>query len=154
MLGAVPAEAVPALREQGVFERIYVDTLGNVVGTVETFAKQIFATNVVGPAMVLAGNGNVFQRLDDLADLFAAHFGVDIRAALGSGLDEMKELWAARHVHTHNGGVVDEQYLRKVPTSPLVLGQRVLVGESDTRRAIVLGLVLCDAISKGFPPTP
>lgn len=152
VLGAIPADAAPALREQGLFERIYVDTLGNVVSTVESFAKQLFAMHVVDAVTILAGKGNAFQRLDQLASLFADHLGVDLRAALGGDLDEMKELWAARHVHTHNGGVVDEQYLRKVPNSGLVLGQRVLVSEPDARRAVNLGRRVCDVIAAGLAP--
>ena len=122
------------------------------MGTVESFAKQVFAMHVVGAATILAGKGNAFQRLDELATLFTDHLGVDIRVALGVDLDEMKELWAARHLHTHNGGVVDQQYLRKVPNSRLVLGQRVLVSEPDARRAVDLGRRLCDVISTGLTP--
>lgn len=147
-LASIPAEATPALREQGVFDRIYVDTLGSVVGTVETLAKDVFAAQVANATELLTGKGNVFQRLDDLADLFAAHVRADLRATPGISWDELKRLWAARHVHTHNGGVVDERYLRAVPNSPLRLGQRVIVSEAEARQAITLGRLLCLAITQ------
>lgn len=108
--------------------------------------------HVVDAATILAGKGDGFQRLDELATLFTDHLGVDIRVALVVDFDEMKELRAARHVHTHNGGVVDQQYLRKVPNSGLVLGQRVLASEPDARRAVDLGRRLCDLISAALAP--
>jgi hypothetical protein len=146
-LASIPAESVPALREQGVFDRIYVDTLGSVVATVETLAKDVFATEVADHERVLAGKGNVFQRLDDLADLFAAPRGVDLKATAGIRWGDLKRLWAARHVHIHNGGVVDERYLRAVPSSPLQPGRRVIVSDSDARQAIAQAHLLCGAIA-------
>lgn len=147
-LGSIPAEAAPALREQGVFDRIYVDTLGGVVGMVETLAKDVFTAQVPDAAQLLASKGNVFQRLDDLADLFTTHLGVDLRNTDGLRWDELKRLWAARHVHTHNGGVVDDRYLRAVPLSPLQAGQRVIVTEADGRQAIAQARRLCHAIAE------
>lgn len=149
-LASIPAEAAPALREQGVFDRIYVDTLASVVGTVETLAKDVFTAQVPNAAQLLAGKGNVFQRLDDLADLFTTHLGVDLRTTDGLRWDELKRLWAARHVHTHNGGVVDDRYLRAVPPSPLQLGQRVIVTDADARQAIAQARLLCRALAE--PP--
>jgi hypothetical protein len=146
-LALIPAEAAPALREQGVFDRIYVDTLGSVVGTVETLARDVFTARVANASGLLAGKGNVFQRLDDLADLFATHFGIDLRATSGLRWDDLKRLWAARHVHVHNGGVVDDRYLRAVRNPPLQLGQRVTVSETDARLAIAQAQLLCRAMA-------
>lgn len=135
-LDSIPADAVPALREQGVFDRIYIDTLGSVVGTIETLAKDVFSARVANASSILRGKGNVFQRLDDLADLFAAHLGMELRTTDGLRWWELKRLWAARHVHVHNGGVVDDRYLGAVPDSPLQIGQRVIVSGHDARQAI------------------
>jgi hypothetical protein len=135
-LGSISADAVPALREQGVFDRIYVDILGSVVGTIETLAKEVFTARVANASALLRGKGNVFQRLDDLADLFGAHLAVDLRTTDGLRWNDLKWLWAARHVHVNNGGVVDDRYLRAVPDSPLQIGQRVIVSGQDARHAI------------------
>ena len=86
-LASIPADAAPALREQGVFDRIYVDTLGSVVGTVETLAKDVFTTQVANAGGLLAGKGNIFQRLDELAKLFNTHLGADLRATPGISWD-------------------------------------------------------------------
>jgi hypothetical protein len=89
-LASIPPEAAPALREQDVFDRIYVDTLGSVVGTVETLAKDVFSARVANASRLLAGKGNIFQRRDHLAELFSARLGIDLRARPGISWDALK----------------------------------------------------------------
>ncbi len=57
--------------------------LGSVVGTVETFFKLTFVARVVGADNLIAGKGNVLQRLDDAAQLYRDYLAIDLRAALG-----------------------------------------------------------------------
>jgi hypothetical protein len=64
-LAHLPTEAAATLREQGVFSRIWVDTLENLVGVVETLANAIFRTAVPDAVQQVKGKGNIFQRLDD-----------------------------------------------------------------------------------------
>ena len=135
-----------ALREQGVLDRVAVDTLGRVVGIVETLAASQFNQQVQDAAAIVKGKGNVFQRLDDLADLFAAHLGIDVRTADGVEWGTLKRLWAARHSHVHADGLVDERYLKAVPSSSQKLGQRVVVTETDARTAIAQAAALCEAL--------
>jgi hypothetical protein len=107
-LGAVPAETKAVLREQGVFTRSWVDTIENVVGVVETLASSVFKGAVTDAADRLKGKGNIFQRLDDMADLFVAFSYDDLHVALGPQTwQRLTETWAARHVFTHNDGIVD-----------------------------------------------
>jgi len=147
-LRSLPADQYAMLREQGVLERLYVSTLASAVGIVEDFAGGLFREQVRNADVALKGKGNVFQRLDDLTDLYRAHLGIDVRAAPGLDWARMKRLWAVRHVHTHNGGLVDERFLKANPASPLVLGQRIVVGEEDARTAVTLATVLCASLQK------
>lgn len=141
-----------ALREQGVFDRVAVDTLGRVVGIVETLAAAQFDRNVPDAAVLVRGKGNIFQRLDDLAALFAEHAGTDVRRAVDVDWPTLKQLWAARHAHVHADGHVDVKYLRAVPTSSLSLGQRMLTTERDARIAIDQAAALCEGLVSGTPP--
>lgn len=144
-LDDIPTEQRAVLREQGVYDRIAVDTLGRVVGIVEAFACSEYRRRVPDAAASLKGRGNVFQRLDDLADLFGP-LGSDPRDVPGIDWAALKRLWAARHAHIHADGRVDEKYLRAVPDSPLKLGQRIVVSPQDARSAIELAATLCAAI--------
>jgi hypothetical protein len=148
-LNAVPDEAKAVLREQGVFTRSWVDTIENVVGVVEALASAVFEAAVTDSADRLRRKGNIFQRLDDMADLFVdAGYG-DLRGILGPETwQRLVETWAARHVFTHNDGIVDEKYLRKVPTSSAQVGRRLVISEASCRRAVEDSTSLCTAIAE------
>lgn len=147
-LSAIPTDQVPPLREQGVFERINVDVLGRVVAIVEECASSVFKDRVANAEAILKGKGNVFQRLDDMAGLFQAELGVDLRSIPGVRWPDLVRLWAARHVHSHAGGLVDDRYLKALPGAGLAVGQRVAVTDSDVRRCIEQGRLLCAAMNE------
>lgn len=153
VLDDIPAEQRAALREQGVFDRLSVDTLGRVVGIVETFAGAEFRRRVSDADVTLRGTGNIFQRLDDTADLFATHLGVDPRNSSTIDWKELRRLWAARHAHVHADGRVDDRYLRLIPDSPLKAGQRIVVPTSDAIRAIQMAGELCVVLSEHGRPS-
>ncbi len=137
VVAALPGEQRAGLREQGVLESLYVDTLTQAVSTVEHLASATFRARVPDAATALKGKGqSPFQRLDTLADLFADHLSIDIRSAAGIDWPEASRLWAIRHVHVHAGGLVDARFLQRVPDSRLKIGQRVVVSETDARNAL------------------
>lgn len=147
-LNAVPAEVKAVLREQGVFTRSWVDTIENVVGVVEALASSVFKAAVTDAAGRLRGKGNVFQRLDDTADLFVDAGYEDLRTLLGPSVwQRLTQTWAARHVCTHNDGVIDEKYLQKVPSSATHPGQRLVITEDECRRAIEDSTALSRALA-------
>jgi uncharacterized Zn finger protein (UPF0148 family) len=147
-LDALPPATHAVLREQGVLDRQYVDTIENVVGVIEALASTAFFERVPNAAELAKGKGNVFQRLDDLADLFRTHLSKDLAGNMGSRWVELQRAWAGRHVHAHNDGVVDTRYLRSVPTTTLKLGQRLSVTEGDARRTIDNARALADEITR------
>ncbi|MFH9084142.1 hypothetical protein [Streptomyces sp. NPDC017673] len=136
-LEALPTDAKALLREQGVFTRNWVDTVENVVGVVEALASSLFRAAVPNAASLLNGKGAIFQRLDHMADLIVTAGFPDLRTALGSQTwQRLLETWAARHVFTHNDGIVDEKYLIKVPGSSAQIGQRLVLTETMCRSAL------------------
>jgi hypothetical protein len=83
------------------------------------------------------GKGNIFQRLDDTAALFAEHGDVDLLELAGhERWHRLKRTFARRHVLTHNGGIVDEKFLTRVPDSGLRLGQRLVLRRADAAQAL------------------
>jgi hypothetical protein len=72
-LATLPASELIRLHEQGVFQRLWVDTIENLVGILETLARAVFRTHVSNADQVLRGKENVFQRLEDAADIYAAN---------------------------------------------------------------------------------
>jgi hypothetical protein len=146
-LGHLPPHTAATLREQGVFTRIWVDTLKNLVGIVETLAGTVFRTTVPDAPQQL--KGNVFQRLDDTADLFVEAGHIDLRTLVDAATwQRLRQAWATRHVFTHNDGVVDEKYLAAVPASTTPRGQRLVITEQLSRQAIADTQQLCSAIAR------
>ncbi|MEV4509338.1 hypothetical protein AB0K00_10315 [Dactylosporangium sp. NPDC049525] len=147
-LAQLPADATGTLREQGGFTRIWVDTLENLVGIVETLASAVFHAAVSNADQILNGKGAIFQRLEGTADLFVANGYPDLRQRLDLATwQRLLQTWATRHAFTHRDGVVDAKYLTAVPSSPAQLGQRLTVTEQQTRLAISNSRELCTAIA-------
>jgi hypothetical protein len=93
------------------------------------------------------GKGKVFQRLNDFADLYRDHTGINLRAALRTAWPILEAAWAARHIHTHADGVVDQKYLNQVPGSTLRVGQRLRSTAGDAQEAIDNARLLVEALT-------
>jgi hypothetical protein len=131
-----------------VFNRIWVDTLENLVGAVETLASAVFRAAVPDAAKRVEGKGNIFQRLDPTADLFVDAGYSDLRQVLeGPIWQRLLQVWATRHLFTHNDGVIDDKYLAGIPAGSARRGQRLTVTEAQTRQAIADAHQLCTAIA-------
>ena len=72
----LPADIADTLRESGALERTAAGAVGSVVALVETFLKDTFLRRVSNGAALVAGRGNVFQRLDDSAALYRDQLGI------------------------------------------------------------------------------
>ncbi|MFG2782889.1 hypothetical protein ACGFY7_34275 [Streptomyces prunicolor] len=146
-LEALPSDTKALLREQGVFTRNWVDTLENVVGVVEALASSLFRSAVPNADSLLNGKGAIFQRLDPMAELIVDAGFSDLRTTLGPPTwQRLLETWAARHVFTHNDGIVDAKYLTKVPSSSARIGQRIVLTDDVCRRALDDAKALCEAL--------
>ncbi len=143
-LDQLPAEALDELRELGSVEQTASSTLGAVVSSLETYLKSTFTNRVPGADQLTAGRGNIFQRLDDAADLYRAHLGIDLAKELRADWERLRVLYGIRHLLTHNNGVVDARHLKRFPHFPTALGQRVTVSLADARDAIRCGQNLLD----------
>ena len=103
----------------------------NLVGIVETMASKVFHAGATDAATLVKGKGNIFQRLDDTAGLFAATGYPDVRTVIDTPTwQRLHEAWAARHLFTHNDGLIDAKYLTKVPSSTARPGQRLTITEA------------------------
>lgn len=133
----LPEDERERLRATGVFERIAVDAIKSVVSLFEQFTAEQFEERADNASEVTKGKGNVFQRLDDAAQLFAKDAGLDLPALAGAARwQRMRRAFARRHVLTHNGGIVDAKFLSQVPDSPAKEGQRLVISRSDAESAL------------------
>lgn len=135
--GIADVDTREGLRAQGVFERTAIDALKSVVGLFEMFAWAAFEQRAPDHVELTKGKGNVFQRLDHTAQLFADHADVDLVALVGDARwGRLKRVFAYRHVHVHNGGLVDQRFLDQASDSALVVGQRAVISRADAQAAL------------------
>lgn len=105
-LDHVPDAVLAQLREAGSLERTAAGALDSVVSLLEAFLRQTFLDRVAGGAALIAGKGNVFQRLDDVAQLYWDHLVVHLPGAIGTvEWDRLRILYGIRHLcHPHQRG--------------------------------------------------
>ncbi len=100
-------------------------------------AREQFHQRAVTPDDAVRGKGNIFQRLDDTADLFRGHTGVDLVALAGEERwDRLKRAFAQRHVFAHRGGIVDQRFLDQAPGVTMGIGQRLVIRRHDAEVAL------------------
>jgi hypothetical protein len=144
----VPAEVLGQLREAGSLERTAAGTLGSVVSVLETFLKQTFLDRVTGGDALIAGKGNIFQRLNDTAPLYRDHCDIDLPALLGAASwDRLCLLYGTRHLLVHTNGIVDAKHVDRFSDQGFVTGQRVSVSLADARLALQLARNLVNAVA-------
>jgi hypothetical protein len=145
--------ALDQLREVGAVEQTASSALATVVSSLETYLRATFTARVNDAEAITAGRGNVYQRLDDVAELYSKHLGIDLEAGVGSDWQRLRVLFGIRHLQTHNNGVVDARHLKRFPNFPVRLGHRVTVSLADARDAIRCARLVLDAVKEDEPLT-
>jgi Zn finger protein HypA/HybF involved in hydrogenase expression len=128
-----PAELKQALKESGALSSTQESTIKDGLTALETYLKARFIADA--PAVSLKGKGNVFQRLNEAAELYRDHLGVDLPSLVGpAGWSDLLRVAAIRHVLVHNAGIVDDRFLAIQRGWPQHVGQRIQVSTDDTDR--------------------
>jgi len=143
----LPADVRAQMEADGVFTRIYEDSVKNTFTALEVFLGQVFRLRVTNAEDVLKGKGNIFQRLRHASKLYATHLGVSLEGLDGKAWPGLLDAAALRHLLTHANGIVDAKYLKAVPASGLRLGQRVHVGRTEAESALNAATSLAQGVS-------
>lgn len=103
-------------------------SVNDLVVALQRLCESVYAQ--VSPSKQL--KKNVFQRLSDGSDLWKDYCGEGYQDWVTDG--EYKALvrcFQQRHILQHKDGLVDEEYLRKSGDNTYLLGQRLVIHESD-----------------------
>jgi hypothetical protein len=135
---ALPDDLREEARGDGVFDKAAADAVKEVVTLFEVFARELFETRVSGYEDILKHRGRgVFQRLDDVDALFIEHVGAPISAHVPEAAwSRLRVVFQQRHVLVHRQGIVDEQYVRRVPHARQQVGQRLVLSRRDAEQAL------------------
>lgn len=102
-------------------------SLGDIVSAFQKFAECVFKTKSSVSVKV-----NDFQIVEKGSNLFADAVGKGYDEWLSSKeLQQMNLLFQKRHILEHNGGIVDERYLKQSGDTSYVLGQHLVVRKED-----------------------
>lgn len=145
-LDDLPADIRAQMEADGVFTKIYEDSVKNTFSALEVFLRQVFRSRVTNADHVLRRERNIFQRLRDASGLYERHLGVSLEGLDGQAWPALLDAAALRHLLTHANGIVDEQYSTAVPANRLQLGQRVHVGRAEAESALNAATSLAQAL--------
>jgi hypothetical protein len=120
-----------------------------MVKLVTAFQRFAEATYDALPDPKKAASFNVFQRLDEGADLFRRA----TRRSYGDILNraeliELERCFQQRHLLVHEDGIVDERYIERSGDTSYRLGQRLVIKPAGVRRAADLIETLAHGIAQ------
>ena len=142
-LAIIRAEIASASDPQRSLRHAYAD----LVSTFEIFCRKEAARRGVAPAR--------FQNLESARAAFQAARGIDIMSPLSASSHlALRRAFQKRHTFEHNGGVVDDKYVKAVPEDAALLGTvaALSVGELEEAALAVrelLGILVAD---RSAPP--
>ncbi len=122
-------------------------SLGRLVGAFQHFSERLFDS--LPGAAGIKRRKNVFQNLSESSDLWrkAAGKGYDTILTLAE-FQELEVLFQKRHLLAHRSGIVDQEYLDRSGDKSYVLGQRLVVQDSDIVRLAELLSKLANELKK------
>lgn len=135
---ALPDDVREQARAEGVFDKAAADAVKETVTLFEVFARDQFSSRVPNHKTIIKQHGRgVFQRLDDLDVLFGQHCGTTVSALIpADAWTRLQTVFQQRHVLAHQQGIVDDQYVQRVPHARQQVGQRLVLGRADAVQAL------------------
>lgn len=117
---------------RAICQTMLENSLGDVVSAFQKFAEMNYRKISQKPV-----RPNDFQNVERGDQLFLEACGTGYRSWLVDGeRSYMNLMFQRRHVLEHNGGLVDEQYIRKSGDISYDIGQRLVVTEEHTKLLI------------------
>ena len=94
---------------------------------------------------------NLFQNLEKLVEVFIDNFQVDLSKEV-KDFEFIKQMFQVRHIFEHNMGVIDNDFIKQVPTLSHLVGRKYSLKITDIEKFIVamtgLGNVIENEIKK------
>ena len=123
---------------------MYQDVLGRAVGAFDALGKKL---RELRPDVFPPTPRNIFQNFDALDKALANKTRTGIAGRIGTNeADELNRLLQVRHLFEHNLGVVDQPFVRRVPSQAHLIGRKYPLNQQDVDRAILLLGALANSI--------
>lgn len=148
-------EIMPSIRSKLVGGASPEDCLRDAVSAFDSFAAQ-FAKALVdlvplSPRREKRLVGKRFHNLEALQSTFVDVFDIDVMKGVHKDdFDFAQRMFLRRHIYEHNGGEVDERYLKESGDTTVRLKQRIRETPEDVHRLINLLLCMSRNLQFGF----
>jgi uncharacterized Zn finger protein (UPF0148 family) len=135
---ALPKEMREQARADGLFDKTAAETVKETVTLFEVFTRDQFTSRVPNQEDIVKKEGRgVFQRIDDADALFGQHCGTTLSALVPADTwSRLQTVFQQRHVLVHRQGIVDQQYVDRVPHARQQVGQRLVLGRREAEQAL------------------
>lgn len=95
-------------------EELMKDALISAISSFDSLGKALRDKH---PSKFPTSPRNLFQNIIELDKALKASFGKEIKDFLSSqGLEFLLKMFQVRHIYEHNAGVVDDGFIKKIPT--------------------------------------
>ncbi len=135
---AFPDDLREQARADGIFDKAASDAVKESVTLFEVFARDQFSARVANHEQIVKQRGRgVFQRLDDIDAIFGQHCGTTISSLVASDVWlRLQTVFQQRHVLVHRQGIVDDEYVQRVPQARQQVGQRLVLDRADAEQVL------------------
>jgi hypothetical protein len=134
--------------DQELVKAILVDTLGGAVAAFDALGKKL---RQVRPDIFPQKPKNLFQNLAALDRALEKGTGAGLAARFGpDGFNDLVRLFQVRHIYEHNLGVVDQEFVVKVPAYGHLKGRIYPLSCDDIERLLQLFDQLASSLKKEF----
>ena len=133
----------------------YEDCARDAVAAFDSFARQIakqLAKRIpMTPARQKEWSGKLFHNIKPCADAFKSIFDIDVfKNFKQDEIDFVVLMFHRRHIYEHNGGEVDEKYIRDSGDTSVRVKQVIRESSKTASRIVDLVLRIAQNISEGF----
>lgn len=112
---------------------ILEDSLLRLVGAFQYFADYLF--NQKSGAASIKQRKNVFQNLTESSTLWKTLTGKGYEDLLSAqDFANLEQLYQKRHLIAHRNGIIDQEYITKASDSTYMVGQRLVISETNVLR--------------------
>ena len=120
-----------------------------VVSLIQKYTEFIF--NNYPNSASIKKRKNLFQNLRESSEKWKELTGIGYEDILDiSILEKVNEYFQIRHLLSHTGGIVDSDFLQKVPSSSYTKGQRISIDIENLRDFVNRSKIFLDTVRKEY----
>jgi acid stress-induced BolA-like protein IbaG/YrbA len=134
--------------DQELTKAILVDTLGSAIAAFDALGKTLRQAR---PDIFPARPKNLFQNTTALDQSLVKGTGAGIGARLGTNeFSDLSRLFQVRHIYEHNLGVIDDEFVAKIPAYRHLKGRFYPLSRGDIERLLDLLGQLASSLKNEF----